>query len=149
MKQAAIVGCVLCTCLFMITGPALSQAGRFVVEGDVFFEESGAIRVFIVNKNLFSRPGAGYQTLKLQPNKVVSSPKSVHFSFTDIPPGTYGIRCFQDVNNNGILDRGMLGRPAEPWGMSFTGRRPFGRPSFQDISFPVHSNVSNLSIRLQ
>jgi len=35
------------------------------------------------------------------------------FVFNDVKAGIYGIRCFQDQNNDGKLNIGMFG-PSEP-----------------------------------
>lgn len=32
----------------------------------------------------------------------------------DLPPGRYAITAFQDINGNDVLDRNLLGMPAEP-----------------------------------
>lgn len=37
---------------------------------------------------------------------------------TDLPPGSYALRAFVDVNGNGELDTGARGKPLEPFAFS-------------------------------
>lgn len=74
--------------------------------------------------------------------------KKVAFKFKEIPPGTYGIRCFKDVNGNGKLDKGLFG-PKEPWGMSRQGNKPEKWSKIAYISFEVKSNMTNIKIELE
>lgn len=59
--------------------------------------------------------------LKISPDEVQK--KKVPFKFEGLQQGTYGVRCFQDVNGNGKLDKGLFG-PSEPWGMSWQRESP-------------------------
>jgi uncharacterized protein (DUF2141 family) len=61
----------------------------------------------------------------------------IAFSFQQVPPGTYALVTFLDMNGNGMLDSGFFG-PTEPWGMSFRTSRPrFRAPRFEDASFTL------------
>jgi uncharacterized protein (DUF2141 family) len=42
-------------------------------------------------------------SLKVGPEEVKKG--RVSFVYKDVPPGTYGIKCYQDVNGNKKLDR--------------------------------------------
>ena len=72
----------------------------------------------------------------------------VLFEFTNVAPGTYGIRCFQDTNSNGKLDRGFFGAK-EPWGMSLHGEEPKRIPYFKDYSFSINTDCLDLNITLK
>ena len=73
----------------------------------------------------------------------------VRYSFTHIAPGTYAVAVFQDLNGNGELDRGLLGRPKEPYGFSNGARAGlFGPPSFDEASIRVGDDT-RARVRLQ
>ena len=72
----------------------------------------------------------------------------VRFSFQNVEKGTYGIRCFQDLNGDGKLNKGMFG-PSEPWGMSWKEEKVLRWPGFDKISFEVNSDIKNLRIVLE
>lgn len=74
--------------------------------------------------------------------------KEIPFKFDDVSKGFYGIRCFQDLNSNKILDKGFLG-PSEPWGMTWQRKKPAAWPVFKDIAFMVDSDIHNITIKVE
>jgi uncharacterized protein (DUF2141 family) len=55
--------------------------------------------------------------------------------FDGIQKGDYAVTIFQDLNGNGILDKSLLGIPAEPYGFSNDARGRMGPPKFKDAAF--------------
>jgi len=64
-----------------------------------------------------------------------------------LPPGRYAVMAYVDRNGNGKLDRGMFGRPTEPYGFS-NGGGAFGPPDFGDAAFDLASDGSSIRIPL-
>lgn len=64
-----------------------------------------------------------------------------------LPPGRYAVVVYVDRNGNGKLDRGMFGRPTEPYGFS-NGGGAFGPPDFGDAAFELASDGSSIRIPL-
>jgi uncharacterized protein (DUF2141 family) len=56
---------------------------------------------------------------------------------TGVPAGTWAVMAYQDVNENGELDRYFFGLPKENYGFSRDARGKFGPPSFDDASIAV------------
>lgn len=54
-----------------------------------------------------------------------------------LPAGEYALSIFQDVNDDGKLERNFLGIPKEPAGLSNNLRPRFGRPKYKDAKFEV------------
>lgn len=52
-------------------------------------------------------------------------------TFDSLPPGTYAVQAYQDVNNNGMLDKSWIGWPQEPYGFSNNAPVNAGPPSFK------------------
>lgn len=71
------------------------------------------------------------------------------FTFDNLPPGTYAVAVFQDVNNNGKLDTNAFGFPKEPYGFSNDARGTFGPPSFQQAAFPLLEGTKSIRIKLR
>lgn len=69
-------------------------------------------------------------------------------SFTDLPPGEYGIKLFHDTNGDGSLNRGRFGIPSEPYGFSNNAPVRFGPPSWEDASFTLMTGENSHSITL-
>jgi uncharacterized protein (DUF2141 family) len=62
---------------------------------------------------------------------------SVVVTVKDVPPGVYAAQAYHDANDNGVLDRTLLGMPAEGMGFSNNARMMFGPPKFGDAAFTV------------
>lgn len=120
----------------------LVQADSFHIFGTIDIKEAkGTLYLTVVDLDHFDIPQSGLDTLIL---KVKS--KRIQYRFVNIPKGTYGIRCFQDLNGNGLLDRGLFG-PSEPWALSWREKKKFP-PKFKDISFDLHEDKEmNLTLK--
>ena len=68
-------------------------------------------------------------------------PGSVTYVY-EIPPGTYAIGIFHDVNLNNKLDSNFLGIPVEQFGFSNNARALFGPPDFRDAAFVLNDSAS-------
>ncbi len=68
--------------------------------------------------------------------------KTATVVFEQLTPGTYAVAVFHDKNNNGILDKNMLGMPIERYGFSNNIRETFSAPSFKSASVEVNSEKS-------
>ena len=71
----------------------------------------------------------------------------VYFEFNNVPEGIYAIKCFQDLNNNNRIDMGLFG-PKEPYGLYRVKKRFFGAPKFENLSFYLYKNISNIKLKL-
>lgn len=68
------------------------------------------------------------------------------FEFDNVEPGVYAVQLFQDLNDNGEMDKGMLG-PKEPYGIS-TNPKKMGKPKYEDVSFESNT-TTNIVIELK
>jgi len=66
-----------------------------------------------------------------------------------IPPGTYAIQTFQDVNANDKMDTSWLGLPLEPFGFSQDATPFLSKPSFDDVKFTLAAGDNSQVIHLQ
>ena len=65
---------------------------------------------------------------------------SAQATFTNLAEGKYAVKVFHDENNNGKLDRGLLGIPVEEWGASNNPKRGFGPPKFRSMLFELQES---------
>jgi uncharacterized protein (DUF2141 family) len=128
--------------------PGLAQEKGFMVKGEISFPKKGAIMISLLTKEEYkSNKSSRFQsTIEVGPKDLEKGKTS--FSFTNVPEGTYGIRCFQDLNGNKILDRGDFG-PVEPWGTYRPNRPAFRGPMFEEIAFKVDKDIADIKIELQ
>lgn len=68
--------------------------------------------------------------------------------FDNVPAGRWGVAAFQDVNSNGRLGFGMMGRPNEPWGYSRAAPAVMGPPNFDDAAVTVTAAGGVIPVRL-
>jgi len=132
--------------LFLVlTGAAVSSEDFLEISGIVCYKEEGEIYIYLVDEETSSIPFSGLEVHKITPEEF---PGSVSFSFSGLTGGKYGIRCFQDRNGNGTLDKGLFG-PTEPWGLSWQGIKPKKWPQWRNFSFDLYSDREDLKIELQ
>lgn len=67
----------------------------------------------------------------------------------DVPPGVYGVKCYQDANRNGKIDRNFLGIPLERYGFSRDARPVLSEPEFNRTKFTVAPGENAIAIHLQ
>jgi len=65
---------------------------------------------------------------------------------TDLPPGTYAVTVFEDLNGNHKLDRNFLGIPREPAGVSNNPPALMGPPRFNECSFRLGAGAQTITI---
>ena len=64
----------------------------------------------------------------------------------ELPVGDFSLAVYHDRNDNGRLDRGLFGLPAEPYGFSNGLRARFGPPSWRSAHFSVKEPATKISI---
>ena len=70
-------------------------------------------------------------------------------TLTNVPPGTYAIQTYQDINSNDKMDQSWVGLPLEPFGFSRDARPRFNKPAFDRVKFEVTPGMNVQTIHLQ
>lgn len=120
--------------MIMLPFSVFSQNETYSITGRVnVFGRKGDVHIFLVNEDTFKEnPWSGIDTLVFPVNM---NKTSIEYKFNNVPPGTYALSCFQDVNGNKKFDK-FLSLPFEPWAFSFSNEVRFP-PGFGDISFEI------------
>lgn len=84
----------------------------------------------------------GCQTLS-----VAASGRTVRCSFGAVKAGTYAVKVFHDINNDGELNTSWIGWPQEPYGFSNDAPVNMGPPSFKLAA--IHVGEKPLTTRIQ
>ncbi len=103
----------------------------------------GQILVALCTRADFLHPHCGWH------GHTPARPGAVTLSIPNVPPGTYAAQAFHDENNNGHLDRTLLGLPQEAMGFSNNAPLRLGPPSFATAAFPVSGEVTPISFALR
>ncbi|MGB9419080.1 MAG: aldehyde dehydrogenase family protein [Acidobacteriaceae bacterium] len=67
---------------------------------------------------------------------------------TDLPPGTYAVSVYDDLNGNHKLDQNLIGIPNEPVGVSGSQIKRFRPPRFDECSFRLRGALQTINITL-
>jgi uncharacterized protein (DUF2141 family) len=116
---------------------------------------AGTVEVDVVNVS----PGAGDVKVALCDSELelercqrtttaFASASSVRVAFPDVPPGRYAVAVYQDVDGTGVLRRGKLGIPLEPFGFS-NGAGLSRKPKFDAAAFAVGESGRRISVSLR
>lgn len=66
-----------------------------------------------------------------------------------VPEGQYALAVLHDANGNGEMDTNLFGYPTEAYGFSNNVRPAFRAPVFEEASFWVNAENTELKIALQ
>ena len=66
----------------------------------------------------------------------------------DLPPGTYAITVYEDLNGNHKLDHNAIGIPREPVGASNNPKGRFGPPRFSECAFSLGNSARTIAINV-
>ncbi|BAZ10193.1 hypothetical protein NIES4071_20070 [Calothrix sp. NIES-4071] len=89
--------------------------GKLTVRVDGFKSQKGQVclTVFSTSKGF---PDNGKRASLAQCTKIAATPQTV--TFPNLKPGNYAIAVIHDTNNDGALNRNVLGIPTEGFGFS-------------------------------
>lgn len=133
-----------CVLLLCAGSSAADEARGTLLTVQITCPAAGTLYAYLVDEAHFSRPNVGLQKRVVE----VTGKGVVRVEFPAVRPGTYGVRCFLDLNGNGKLDRGLFG-PTEPWGMSFRGGRPERWPSWDKVKLTVTGEPQTVRLTIR
>ena len=64
------------------------------------------------------------------------------YTFQNLEKDDYAVAVYHDENNNGILDKNLVGAPTEAYGFSRNARGMFSAPSFVEAKIELKDNKS-------
>lgn len=119
---------------------------RLTVEVNLTAKASGELGYLV-----FASP-AGFPNLTVDSIRhgflaIPSHAERMTFS-VDLPPGTYAVAVYDDLNGNHKLDHNLIGIPREPVGASNNPQGRFGPPRFAQCSFHLGDSAKAITINL-
>lgn len=129
---------------FMMVLSAASAA-TLTINVDNVEPKGGTLRVSLYDAATWSKaeddPLASANVPAVAPQTVVT--------LTDVKPGVYGVKTYQDTNNNGKFDQGFLGLPKERYGFSRDAKPFLSEPGFDRAKFTVGEGANEITIHLR
>lgn len=68
--------------------------------------------------------------------------------FDDLPPGTYAVSLFHDENDNGVMDKNVVGMPTEGYGFS-RNPRVMRKATFEEARFELAADGGEIVVELR
>lgn len=136
--------------IFFLFMTLVAEVPLYSVKGKIHYQKQGVIYLFLLNEELYQAKNnrqTPYQlSIVIGPEQLKD--KSVSFEIPNVPRGRYCLVCYQDINDNKQLDKGLF-CPTEPWCIYNKPQGAMGRPQFKDIAFYVVKDISAIEIELQ
>lgn len=119
--------------LFVFSFSSNAQKGTVIlnVQG-IQVSKGSEISAGIFKKENF--PKVGKQSIG---KDVEVSSSQMQIIFENVPPGTYGMVAFQDINRDKLLKLNFMGFPKEPIGFSREAKIKLGPPDFDDAKVEI------------
>lgn len=93
--------------------------------------------------------GDGWTASDALAGGVIAAEEGAELTLSGLAPGTYGVKLYQDVDGNGQLNLGLLGKPSEPYGFSNNASARMGPPKFARAGFDLPEDGTVQTITLQ
>ncbi|GAA3775957.1 DUF2141 domain-containing protein [Flavobacterium ginsengiterrae] len=90
----------------------------------------------VVKVGLYNSEGTFLKTTYKSLASEIKNSEAV-VTFTNLPAGEYAISTYHDENNNGKLDKNMMGIPSEDYAASNNAKGFMGPPSYKDAKFDI------------
>lgn len=106
--------------------------------------KTAPVVVIVYNtKNKFLKPNGRYKRYKFMP-----AGESLSVQIKDLEYGTFAIAIFQDMNDNGKMDKNAFGIPSEGYAFSNNHKPKVRAPHYDQCKFSYQANSPELRIRL-
>jgi len=141
-----VLAIVFLALLVVGPSPAFSESsGKLIIDISGFPSSDGYAMVALTNSNESYKGGEDAAIAK---TKTMVVEQKAQVVFTNLPYGWYGISLYQDENNNGKMDKNMMGIPKEAYGFSNNAKGFFGKPDYKDVKFELKSSEKQIDIKL-
>jgi uncharacterized protein (DUF2141 family) len=126
-----------------LAAPFAANAADLVIHVDNVKSATGQVKVALYdNADTFLKQPA--RAVQAQADKAGTT-----LVFHDVAPGDYGFAVFHDTNDNGRMDRNLMGIPTEPFAFSNNAQGRMGPPDFAAVKLAVPAAGLDTSVTLR
>ncbi len=120
-----------------------AHAGAVEVHVTNVADARGTVRAEICSPGEWLKDGCAHKSL------APASPGVTTLTLRDVGPGTWAVVVFHDRNNDGEVDRNLLGIPTEGIGFSRNPALGLHGPSFEAAAFTIDARGGVIEVRLR
>ena len=124
--------------------PALSHGATLEVRIDGLRETKGHVLVALAD-SADAWDGKVEARARMR-HPVAGTSETIRFD--DLPPGHYAISLFHDENDNGRMDKNIVGMPTEGYGFS-QNPRVMRKATFEEARFEVAADGADIVVELR
>ncbi|HEU4788990.1 MAG TPA: DUF2141 domain-containing protein [Flavobacterium sp.] len=125
---------IITTLAFFICSLMSAQNVNLTVSVSGLKSDTGVLKVGLYNSDgTFLKSTYKSITSEIKNNSAI-------VTFVGIPKGEYGISTYQDENNNGKLDKNIMGIPSEDFACSNNAKGFMGPPAYEDAKFNINKD---------
>jgi uncharacterized protein (DUF2141 family) len=121
----------------------LTHAADLVIHVDNVKSTSGQVMVALYDN------ADGFLKYPVRAEKAKADKAGTTLVFHDVAPGDYGFAVFQDINDNGRMDRNLMGIPTEPIAFSNNAQGRMGPPDFAAVKLAVPAAGLDTAVTLR
>lgn len=125
--------------------PLLGQAADLEIEVTGLRSRQGTLRFALYNHAATFLKNEG----RLARLKVPVQGNPMHVRFPNLPPGLYAVTVYHDEDDDGKLDRTLLGIPTEGYGFSNDVHVLLGPPSFTAAAVMLGAEDKGITITMR
>lgn len=119
---------LLITCLLI---PAFCDAARLTVIVEGVTSDEGKLVIHLFDKeNVWLK-----SAVRSEVKPATEDPMEIVFD--ELPAGDYGVYAHHDKNADGQLNKGLFGKPTEPYGFSNDSGKMFGPADWKDAKITL------------
>lgn len=126
-----------------LAAPQFAHAADLVIHVDNVKSTTGPVMVA-----LYDNAGA-FLKHPVRATKAQADTAGTTLVFHDVAPGDYGFAVFHDTNDNGRMDRNLMGIPTEPIAFSNNAQGRMGPPDFGAVKLAVPAAGLDTSVTLR
>lgn len=132
------------TALLLIASPAIAEdATSLTVTIEGIKDVQGTINLGVFNQSGYDGEGGAVNGAQITVDAA-----TVTATIEGLAPGTYGIKLYQDVNDNGQMDTNPFGMPTEPYAFSNNAKGRFGPAKWDQAAFEVSADGTSHTITM-
>lgn len=130
--------------LALLALPVAAQATDIEVRVLGVDGRGGSVRATVCTEQNFLQPSCNYSA-----GAPAGRGGAVVVRVPGVPPGTYAVQVFHDVDDSGEINRNLLGIPTEGVGFSRDAPIRFAPPRFADAQIAVSGALVAIDITLK
>ena len=146
MRAAHLFIALIISILGLLSTAYAQEAGGLRVDITNVLHAKGSIQIALFNKaETFPEQDAALYGTIIK----VEGLKTYQWVLKKLDYGQYALAVFHDINNNGKLDKSLLGIPKEPYAFARKEPSKWRSPTFGDVDFKFDQPQQKLQVRLE